>query len=155
MPDDGETATKLPFGVGDRRFDQGRKRQNVPRKRSRAAQKWEVAERREEAADRKDNVNVAADNTEKNERDRDPGALTPGDQGGSEADRKITQEIRQGVMKVDDLSMTAKNVKIITVDGTVTLRGPVKSAAEKSQIAALAQKAAGVKKVDNQLEIAP
>jgi hyperosmotically inducible periplasmic protein len=96
----------------------------------------------------------AADNTVKNERDRDTSSLTPGDQGGSEADRTTTQEIRQAVMKSEPLSITAKNIKIITIDGVVTLRGPVKSAAEKAEIAQLAQKASGVKKVDNQLEIA-
>ena len=95
-----------------------------------------------------------ADNTEINERDRKPGALTPGDQGDSEVDRTITQKIRQGVMKADALSMTAKNVKIITVDSVVTLRGPVKSDKEKADIAAIAQSTEGVKRVDNQLEVA-
>ena len=56
-------------------------------------------------------------------------------------------------MKDDSLSMTAKNVKIITENGMVTLRGPVKSQAEKSKIAQLAKSAAGQMKVDNQLEV--
>ena len=98
--------------------------------------------------------NAAADNTDKNERDRSGSALTPGDQGSSEADRTITQQIRQGVVKDDALSVTAKNVKIITVEGVVTLRGPVKTAEEKSAISNIAQAASGVKKVDNQLEVA-
>jgi osmotically-inducible protein OsmY len=50
--------------------------------------------------------------------------------------------------------MTAKNVKIITNEGVVTLRGPVKTSEEKAQIAAIAQRVAGVKRVDNQLELA-
>jgi len=54
----------------------------------------------------------------------------------------------------DSISINGKNVKIITVDGTVTLRGPVKSEQEKTNIAAKAQQIAGVKQVDNQLEIA-
>lgn len=95
-----------------------------------------------------------ADNTKKNERDKDPAALTAGDQGESEADRTVTQRIRQGVMKDDKLSITAKNVKIITINGVVTLRGPVNSDAEKTAIAAIAQGVAGVTRVDNQLEIA-
>jgi len=99
-------------------------------------------------------ANAPADNTKKNARDRDPGTLTPLDQGGSEVDRTITQQIRQGVMKDDTLSMTAKNVKIITIDGVVTLRGPVKSDQEKALIASLAQQTGNVKRVDNQLEIA-
>ena len=97
---------------------------------------------------------AAADNTEKNERDRKASALTPGDQGESEADRTITQRVRQGVVGHDGLSTTAANVKIITVDGVVTLRGPVKSAEERSTIEAVAQRTDGVKRVDNQLEIA-
>ena len=96
--------------------------------------------------------NAAADNTDKNERDRSGAALTSGDQGGSEADRTLTQRVRQGVVDDDTLSITGKNVKIITVDGVVTLRGPVKSAAEKAAIASIAQKVSGVKSVDNQLE---
>jgi hyperosmotically inducible protein len=97
-------------------------------------------------------ANVPADNTDKNERDRSGAALTPTDQGGSEADRTVTQQVRQGVMGEDALSTTGKNVKIITVDGVVTLRGPVKTAQEKATIASIAQRVTGVKRVDNQLE---
>lgn len=99
------------------------------------------------------NEEPAADNSGRNVRDRDDRTLTPIDQGGSESDRSITQRIRQAVVGDDDLSMNAKNVKIITVDGVVTLRGPVKSAGEKAKVASLSAKAAGVKRVDNQLEI--
>ncbi len=98
--------------------------------------------------------NVAADNTKRNERDRSPGAVTPGDQGNNDVDLGITQKIRQGVVKDETLSMAAKNVKIITQDGVVTLRGPVKSDGERTSIATLAMGTAGVKRVDNQLEIA-
>ncbi|MGK3981933.1 BON domain-containing protein [Sorangium sp. So ce136] len=96
---------------------------------------------------------AAADNTDKNDRDRDPAALTPGDQGENETDRTITQKIRQAVVASDTLSMNAKNVKIITNGQVVTLRGPVKSDKEKADIAAIAQGIPGVQKVDNQLEI--
>jgi osmotically-inducible protein OsmY len=95
-----------------------------------------------------------ADNTKVNERDRNTAALTPGDQGENEVDRTITQKIRQGVMKNDALSMTAKNVKIITANSVVTLRGPVNNDKEKADIVAIAQGTDGVKRVDNQLEIA-
>ena len=54
------------------------------------------------------------------------------DQGGSEADTAITQQIRKAVVAQDNLSTDAKNVKIITRDGVVTLRGPVASAKEKT-----------------------
>lgn len=94
------------------------------------------------------------DNTKINERDKSSNALTPGDQGENEVDRTITQRIRQGVMKSDALSMTAKNVKIITVNTIVTLRGPVANDKERAEITAIAQGTPGVMRVDNQLEIA-
>jgi osmotically-inducible protein OsmY len=97
---------------------------------------------------------VPADNTGRNERDRDNATKTPGDQAENEADRTISQNIRQAVVADDSISTNGKNVKIITVDGTVTLRGPVKTENEKTNIGAKAQQVAGVKKVDNQLEIA-
>src|SRR5262245_41669991 len=65
-----------------------------------------------------------ADNSGRNVRDRGDKTLTPMDQGGSEADRTITQDIRKAVVANDHFSTDAKNVKIITVDGVVTLRGP-------------------------------
>jgi hyperosmotically inducible protein len=97
---------------------------------------------------------VAADNSGLNVRDRDDATKTSGDQSESEADRTITQNVRQAVTADDSVSTNGKNVKIITNDGTVTLRGPVKSEQEKTNIGAKAQQIAGVKSVDNQLEIA-
>ena len=97
---------------------------------------------------------VEPDNSGRNVRDADGATKTPGDQSESEADRTITQNVRQAVTADDSISTNGKNVKIITVDGTVTLRGPVKSEQEKTNIAAKAQQIAGVKQVDNQLEIA-
>lgn len=97
---------------------------------------------------------MEADNTGVNERDREGSALTPLDQGSSEADIELTQSIRQALMDADALSFTAKNVKIITRDGQVVLRGTVKSAAERSTIQRLAKDAAGKGRVTNQLEVA-
>lgn len=96
---------------------------------------------------------VEADNTGRNVRDRSDVTKTPTDQAENEADRVITQTIRQNIVADSSLSTNAKNVKIITVDGTVTLRGPVKSEKEKADIVARAQQVAGVKRVDDQLEI--
>ena len=96
----------------------------------------------------------APDNSGKNVRDRDDQTKTAGDQSESEADRTISQNIRQSLTADDSLSTNGKNVKVITIDGKVTLRGPVKSDQEKAAIAAKAQQVAGVKNVDNQLEIA-
>jgi hyperosmotically inducible periplasmic protein len=97
---------------------------------------------------------VEPDNSGGNVRDRNDQTKTAGDQSESEADRTITQNIRQAITADDSLSTNGKNVKIITTDGTVTLRGPVKSEKEKAEIEAKAKQVAGVKKVDNQLEIA-
>jgi hyperosmotically inducible protein len=96
---------------------------------------------------------VPPDNTKVNERDRNTGNLTPGDQNNNETDLKITQQIRQAVMADGSLSFTAKNVKIITQGGKVTLRGPVNTAQERSAIEAAARKVAGATQVDNQIEV--
>jgi hyperosmotically inducible protein len=93
------------------------------------------------------------DNTAVNERDRTGDTLTPGDQSNAPEDIKITQAIRQALVKDDSLSTNAKNVKIITIHGQVTLRGTVNSQEEKATIAKLATAAATDAKIDNQLEI--
>jgi hyperosmotically inducible periplasmic protein len=96
---------------------------------------------------------VAADNTRVNERDRSGESLTPTDQGGSEADRRMTQLVRQAVVKDDSLSFTAKNVKIITQNGKITLRGPVNTTQERTTIESAARKVAGTYQIDNLLEV--
>jgi len=93
------------------------------------------------------------DNTATNERDRSGETQTSGDQSNSSADLKITQAIRQALMKDNDLSTTAKNIKIITDNGQVTLRGPVKNAQEKAKIDQLARSAAGGAKIVDQLDV--
>jgi len=95
-----------------------------------------------------------ADNTGRNERDREGTTLTPGDQSSNEADVELTRRIREAVVADDSLSTNAHNVKIITINGKVTLRGPVESEAERAKIVATAQQLAGKNKVDNKLEIA-
>jgi lipid-binding SYLF domain-containing protein/osmotically-inducible protein OsmY len=94
-----------------------------------------------------------ADNTARNQRDRKPGNQTSGDQAENPADRQITASIRRAVVAEKSLSTNAHNVKIITSNGMVTLRGPVKSAEEKVAIDAKARQVAGVKSVTNQLEV--
>jgi len=95
-----------------------------------------------------------ADNTAKNERDRNDTTLTPGDQGKSPADRAVTQNIRKAIVSDSNgYSATAKNIKIITINGKTTLRGPVKSDAEKTGIVTLAKTIAGEGNVDDQLEV--
>jgi len=93
------------------------------------------------------------DNTATNERDRSGETKTSGDQSNSSADLKITQAIRQALMKDRELSTTAKNIKVITANGQVTLRGPVKSAQEKAKIDQIAKSTAGGAQIDDQLEV--
>ena len=94
-----------------------------------------------------------SDNTATNQRDRSGETKTSGDQSNSSADLKTTQAIRQALMKDGELSTTAKNIKVITANGHVTLRGPVKTAQEKAKIDQLAKSAAGGAQIDNQLDI--
>ena len=94
----------------------------------------------------------APDNTNINERDVNEQTLTPLDQSNSEADINITQTIRKSLMS-ENFSMNAKNIKIITQNGDVTLRGPVDSSAESVRIAELAKAVPGLKTLDNQLEV--
>ena len=93
------------------------------------------------------------DNTAINERDRSDETKTSGDQSNSSTDLKTTRAIRQALMKDGELSMTAKNIKVITANGHVTLRGPVKTAQEKAKIDQLAKSAAGGAQIDNQLDV--
>ena len=100
-----------------------------------------------------DNGKTKPDNTATNERDRSGETQTSGDQSNSPADLKITQAIRQALMKDGELSMTAKNIKVITANGHVTLRGPVKTAQEKAKIDQLAKSAAGGAHIEDQLDV--
>lgn len=105
------------------------------------------------SAEDKANSKIAVDNTAKNERDASGDTKTSGDQSNSPEDIKVTAAIRRAIVADDSLTMTATNVKIITANGKVTLRGPVKTAAEKTKIGQLAKKEAGKSTIENQLEV--
>jgi osmotically-inducible protein OsmY len=105
-------------------------------------------------ATRAEAAESAADDTGRNVRDRAGDTLTPTDQSNRESDVELTRKIREGVVSDDSLSLMAHNVKIISVDGVVTLRGPVENEAERERIASLAEKSAGSGKVRNHLEVA-
>src|SRR5881227_2673634 len=105
------------------------------------------------AALAEDNEKTKPDNTVTNDRDRSGETKTSGDQSNSSADLKITQAIRQALVKDSELSTTAKNIKIITDNCQVTLRGPVKNAQEKAKIDQLARSAAGGAKINDQLDV--
>jgi osmotically-inducible protein OsmY len=96
----------------------------------------------------------APDNTAVNRRDAEGRTKTPVDQNENQADVNMTAKIRRQVLEVQDLSMDARNAKIITANGKVTLRGPVKSTEERDTLDRIAREAAGEGNVDNQLEVA-
>lgn len=91
-------------------------------------------------------------NTGINVRDRDDAAKTPIDQNENQTDIKITADIRSRVVDTK-MSIDAQNCKIITQNGKVTLRGPVKTAAEKQRIEEIATAVAGMGNVDSHLEV--
>jgi hyperosmotically inducible protein len=97
----------------------------------------------------------AVDNTKVNERDRKKDELTADQQKENRSDRDITQQIRQSLLKDKSLSTYAHNVKIITQNGQVTLKGPVRSEEEKNTVEAKATEVAGENKVTSQLAIKP
>ena len=94
-----------------------------------------------------------ANNSGRNVRDRNNQTLTPGDQSNNPADRETTRQIRKAIIAAKDMSLSGRNVKIVTTSGKVTLRGPVASDQEKQTISDLAAKVVGAQNVDNQLEV--
>jgi osmotically-inducible protein OsmY len=96
-----------------------------------------------------------ADNTKVNTRDRDKGAVTADQQKNDAADRQATQKIRQALMRDKSLSSYAHNVKIVATAGTVTLKGPVRTDAEKQTVEARATEVVGTGHVVNELSVAP
>jgi hyperosmotically inducible protein len=95
------------------------------------------------------------DNTKVNQRDRDSASPTADNQKMNPADRETTKKIRAAIHDDKSLSTYAHNIKVITQDGKVTLKGPVRSEDEKSNIAIKATQVAGDGNVDNQLDVAP
>lgn len=96
-----------------------------------------------------------ADNTKVNQRDRNPNERTADQQKENAGDRQLTQQIRRAIVKDKALSTDAHNVKVITQNGSVTLKGPVKSEQEKQAIESKATEIAGSGKVTNELQVAP
>lgn len=94
----------------------------------------------------------APDNTQQNKDQPSPNA---DQQGMNSSDRAITQKIRKAIHEDKSLSTYAHNIKVITRDGKVTLRGPVRSDDEKSNLQAKAAAVVGEANVTNNLEVAP
>jgi hyperosmotically inducible periplasmic protein len=97
----------------------------------------------------------APDNTKTNQGDANKGATTADQQKMNPADRATTKQIRSALMQDKTLSTYAHNIKIITQDGHVTLKGPVRSEDEKTAIGEKAAQVAGAENVTNHLRIAP
>ena len=99
--------------------------------------------------------NAPADNTRMNQRDRNANEPTADQQKDNRSDRDITQQVRQSIMKDKSLSTYAHNVKIVTQNGQVTLKGPVRSDDEKRAVEAKAAEIAGQDRVTSELDIKP
>src|ERR1700733_7399516 len=99
----------------------------------------------------------APDNSRSNsatENSTDHGSIADG-QSNEPRDLKLTQSIRRAVIADKTLSLDAHNVKIVTVNGHVTLNGVVRSDAEKSAVIAKAVTVAGADNVLDALKVAP
>ncbi len=94
----------------------------------------------------------APDNTAQNEKEMKKDAVTPTDQGNSSKDVQITKDIRSGIMD-KDLSFNAKNIKIITRNEHVTLKGVVESPAEHQAILKIAGNHANTAKITDDLKV--
>ena len=97
----------------------------------------------------------APDNIRPNRRDRRAMGPTAADQRNNRSDLATTKKIRQLVMKDKSLSASAHHVEIATQDGTVTLKGPVRSDAEKLSIEAKAADIVGKERVVSELVVEP
>jgi osmotically-inducible protein OsmY len=97
----------------------------------------------------------APDNTKTNQGDANKGAKTAEQQKENSVDRNITKQIRSAIINDKSLSTYAHNIKIITCDGMVTLKGPVRSKDERMEIQTKAQQIVGASNVTNKLTIAP
>jgi hyperosmotically inducible periplasmic protein len=106
------------------------------------------------AAQNADSNGVKPDNTKVNQRDRDANHATADQQKNNTPDLDLTKNIRRSIMEDKSLSNDAHNVKVISQNGTVTLKGPVKSEAEKSAIVSKAVSVAGsADKVVDQMSV--
>jgi hyperosmotically inducible periplasmic protein len=93
------------------------------------------------------------DNTKVNKRDRSQNAVTADQQKENKSDRELTQAIRKAVVADKSLSTYGHNVKIVTVNGAVTLKGPVHSQEEKRSIVSKAEEVAGKNNVKDELSV--
>jgi len=101
-----------------------------------------------------DSTGVKPDNTKVNRQDRNANQPTADQQKNNATDLDLTKNIRRSIVEDKSLSSYAHNVKVIRQNGTVTLKGPVKSEAEKSAIVSKAVSlAGGADKVIDQMSV--
>lgn len=106
-------------------------------------------------ANAQDAQQPAPDNSKTNQRDRDKAAATADRQKTSAEDQELTRKIRAAVTADKSLSTYAHNVKIITREGIVTLKGPVRSSEEKNAVLSKAREIAGEGNVTDKMDVAP
>src|SRR5688572_965161 len=97
----------------------------------------------------------ASDNTKVNKRDRNTAQPTADRAKDNVNDRDIMQKIRAAIVDDKSLSTYAHNVKVVSRNGKVTLKGPVRSDEEKKAIAAKAAEVAGAGNVTDQMTVKP
>jgi len=105
------------------------------------------------AQDQQDQV-PSPDNSKINQRDRNSSQVTAGQQKENRSDRETAKKIRRALVEDKSLSTYAHNIKIISRDGKVTLKGPVRTDEEKQAIEAKAKELAGSDNVSNELQVA-
>jgi hyperosmotically inducible periplasmic protein len=92
------------------------------------------------------------DNTKTNKQNQP----TADQQKGNAADRDLTKQIRKSIMADKSLSTYAHNVKVISQNGVVTLKGPVRSEDEKKAIESKATAVVGdSSKVNDEMSVKP
>jgi hyperosmotically inducible periplasmic protein len=98
---------------------------------------------------------TGSDNSAINQRDRNQSEPTADDQQNNRSDLEITKEIRRSLTQDKSLSTYAQNVKVIAQNGKVTLKGPVRSADEKSAVLAKAAQVAGEANINDEMTVVP
>ena len=113
---------------------------------------WSVASAQEQS---EQPTTPQADNTKMNQRDRSANEATADQQKANPSDREISRQIRKSIQEDKSLSTYGHNVKVITQNGMVTLKGPVRSEEEKKAVEAKAVEVAGADKVTNEIDVQP
>lgn len=98
-------------------------------------------------------ASMKPDNTGKNYGDDRKDSPTPQVQSNKKQDLELVKTIRKQLVDSKSLSSNAKNVKVVVINGTVTLRGLVDSTSEKETVVSIAQQRAGSNKVLDKLEV--